>query len=268
MTKILEFESRRDKYVFASIVALLLIVAGIMAYPPVMSHIGNLATGKGTAEPHMEMKSPQEYYAMFQCQCCGEPIDTNCCGMAQQAKAYLDGLLSQGLADEDEIVYRMVKEFGFGILMDSSREQDVREYMMSKASGNPPEISIDNPRHDFGTVSQSQGIVTTTFAVKNTGGSDLIIDNMDTSCMCTSASLIYNGEESPRFGMSMHGDNPDDFELVLPPGDAAQLKVYYDPMAHGKQEEPEVRITREVTITSNDPADFQKKVRIELTQVP
>ena len=86
--------------------------------------------------------------------------------------------------------------------------------------------------------------------------------------MCTSASLVYDGVEGPRFGMSMHGTNPEDFRLAIPPGASAQLKVYYDPMAHGKQKKAQTRIIREVTIMSNDPVDFAKKVRISLTQVP
>ena len=61
-----------------------------------------------------------------------------------------------------------------------------------------------------------------------------------------------------------HGSNPENYELIIPPGETAQLKVYYDPMAHGEQEKPELRITRDVTIISNDPVDFQKKVRIEI----
>ena len=77
--------------------------------------------------------------------------------------------------------------------------------------------------------------------------------------MCTSASLIYNGQESPKFSMSMHGNNPENFELRIPPGETAQLKVYYDPNAHGKQKKPEIKITREVTIISNDPIDFRKR---------
>ena len=121
---------------------------------------------------------------------------------------------------------------------------------------------------DRGRVSQTDGVVSTSFAIKNTGESDLIIENMDSSCMCTSARLVYNGVEGPIFGMSSHGDNPEDYTLAIKPGDSATLKVYFDPNAHGKQTKPEIKAVRTVTIISNDPDEFQKKVRIELIQVP
>ena len=219
------------------------------------------------ASPAHHSKTPKEFYDMFKCPCCGQPIDANCCDSAKQRKEYVDNLLLDGL-EENEVVYEMVKRFGFDILKDSSKEGEVKEYIQSKAPDNPPKIEIENPSYNFGTVSQKEGITSTTFQVKNTGKKDLIIENIDTSCMCTSASIIYNGKEGPRFGMSMHGENPKDYQLIIPPGDSAQLKVYYDPMAHGKQDKPEAKIIREVTLTSNDPIDFQKKVRIELTQVP
>lgn len=211
----------------------------------------------------------RKYYDMFQCGCCGKPIDTNCCGAARQRKAYLDQLLLEDL-EENEVVYRMSKKFGFEVLKEPSKQQEIKNYIQSKAPQNAAKIEIDHPKYNFGTISQAEGIVSTMFTIKNVGGSDLIIENMDTSCGCTSASLIYNGQEGPKFSMNGHGDNPNpkDYSLTIPPGESAQLKVEYDPMAHGKQKEPETKIIRIVTIISNDPVDFQKKVRIEFTQVP
>ena len=135
-------------------------------------------------------------------------------------------------------------------------------------NGFSPKIEVDKAIYNFGTVSQSQGNVSTTFTITNSGSGDLIIDGMETSCMCTSASIIYQGGEGPKFGMGMHGDNPENYKLVIPAGDSATLKVYYDPLAHGKQKTAQEKIIREITIKSNDPLNFQKKVRIEVTQVP
>jgi hypothetical protein len=272
------FESTQDKIIFFGIAGTHLILGSLAFYPTIIGstitrsavlpatnsgvNTGGVNNGIAKAE-----KTSAEYYSMFQCSCCGRPIDADCCGMAKQRKEYLDGLVKEGL-DENELVYKMVKKFGFDVLMDPSREQEVRDYMRDNSPENPPRIEIINPQHDLGTISQSDGIVTTSFKITNVGESDLIIENMDTSCMCTTARLVYNGKESPEFGMSMHGNNPDNYELVIPPGDSAELKVYYDPMAHGIQKKSEIMITREVTIISNDPVDFQKKVRIRLTQVP
>ena len=266
--KILSFESNKEKYVFFTIVGLLITLTIIMLSPVIQAKMNkNMMELKTLDQKTNVMGSPKEYYNMFQCSCCGKAIDANCCGSAKQRKAYVDELLSNGV-EGDELVYKMVKKFGFDVLMDESKEQGVKDYIKRKAPDNPPEIEIENSEYDFGTVTQSGGVVNTFFTIKNIGESDLIIDNMDTSCMCTSASIIYNGQEGPKFGMSMHGNNPNDYSLKIPPGDTAQLKVYYDPMAHGKQKNPEMKITRTVTIISNDPVNFQTNVRIELTQVP
>jgi len=233
---LLNFESKQEKYVFFGVALILLVVIGILIYPNIRMNMGDKLTSSAiTHDKDVKLesaKTPKEYYQMFQCSCCGQPIDAGCCGMAKQRKGYVDKLLLDGL-EENEVAYEMVKKFGFDVLMDQSKEQEVRDYIKSKAPDNPPKIEIENPKYDFGTVSQSDGIVSTFFTIKNTGGSDLVIENMDTSCMCTSASIIYNGIEGPRFGMSMHGENPEDYELKIPSGESAQLKVYYDPMAHG-----------------------------------
>jgi hypothetical protein len=270
--KLPAFESRKERYTFIAIFLVVLLVEGIIFFYPevnaLMNHMDMTPTGSSVEESQLNLaaKTPKEYYDMFQCSCCGKSIDTGCCGMAKQRKAYVDELLLEGV-EGDELVYRMVKEFGFDVLMEPSMEQEIRDYIKSQASDNPAKIEIDEEKYSFGTISQSDGIVSTTFTIKNSGGEDLVIENMDTSCMCTSASLTYNGQESPVFSMSMHGTNPKDFELRIPPGDTAQLNVFYDPMAHGKQKKASMKISRTVTIVSNDPIDFQKKVRIDLTQV-
>ncbi len=272
MSKTLEFESKQEKYLFLGLALVIMVVAGITLYPLlrelVEEKLMESRIQEKMAEPGAKYsKTPKEYYGMFQCSCCGQPIDADCCGMAKERKDYVDQLLLEG-QDEEEITLKMVKRFGFGILMDSSQEQEVRDYMKSQSSADPPKLEIAKVRKDLGTVSQAKGVVSTVFLIRNAGKSDLVIENLDTSCMCTTARLIYQGEESPEFGMGMHGTNPKSFELKLAPGETAELKVYYDPNAHGEQKTPAEKITREVTITSNDPVEFQKKVRIELVQTP
>jgi len=143
-----------------------------------------------------------------------------------------------------------------------------------KISGNvinlelAPTIKVEPGTRNLGTISQKDGTVSTFFDIANTGKGDLIIEYLDTSCMCTSARIIYQNNKGPNFGMSMHGKNPDDYEVIIPPGESAQLEVTYDSLAHGIQKQLKQRIVREVTIGSNDPYNPQKKVKIELTQVP
>ncbi|MDP3917179.1 MAG: DUF1573 domain-containing protein [Nanoarchaeota archaeon] len=245
---------------------IIILSAAFISYSEKNQHISmDNGSKENTITLGSTTKSPQEYYKMFQCACCGQPINTGCCGMAEQGKSYLDSLINQNL-DEEEILSMMVKQFDFGVLMDPSKEAEIREYILGKAGENSPKIKMDKESHYFGEVRQSEGIVSTTFTITNTGKTDLIIEKLDTSCMCTSASLIYDGKESKVFGMSMHDGNPEDFSLKISPGNTAELKVYYDPNTHGEQKEDEIKVKREVYINTNDPVDFRKKVRIELIQ--
>ena len=65
--------------------------------------------------------------------------------------------------------------------------------------------------------------------------------------------------------MAGHGiESPLAWEVAIAPGESAQLKVYYDPSVHQDFRGP---ATREISIFSNDPIDFEKKATIELNQV-
>ncbi len=121
------------------------------------------------------------------------------------------------------------------------------------------QLVITPEAQDLGTLDYRKGIVTTYFTVENKGGSDLVITEMETSCGCTEASLIVNGKEGPRFGMRGHGDWPTGWSARLKPGERAQLKVTYDPNAHGIYVGSFDRI---VLIRSNDPEWPTKRLRI------
>lgn len=269
--KSFKFESKKEKRIFVGVVAGLVIIGiigAILFYPAMAVKINKSPMGGLTGRATLDAsKTPKDYYAMFKCPCCGKPIDADCCDMSKQRKDYVDNLLLEG-TEGNELVYRMVKMFGSGVLMDPSQEQEVKDYIKSQAPENPPKIIIEPLSYNFGTISQADGIVSTAFAIRNAGGSDLIIEKIDTSCMCTSASLIYNGKESQRFSMSMHSTSQQTLDVKIPPGESAQLKVYYDPNAHGKQKTLKERIIRTVSIISNDPSSFQKEVRVEVTQIP
>ena len=172
MIKQFQDSSKKERYVFFGIIAGLFILAGIVFYPSINGFLGNKITGNSVMAGHSDKPmSPQEYYAMFKCPCCGKSIETNCCGMAKERRDYVDQLLLEGI-NEDEVVYKMVKKFGFGSLMDPSKEQEVKEYAKTKAPDRPPKIEVENPKYDFGRISHLNGNVSTTFTIKNTGDID------------------------------------------------------------------------------------------------
>ena len=85
---------------------------------------------------------------------------------------------------------------------------------------------------DFGTISMLKGKVEHSFVIKNENNYPVTIGKIYTSCMCTEASLIKNGKEFGPFGMPGHGFIPSINE-TLNPGEEAQIKVVFDPAAHG-----------------------------------
>jgi hypothetical protein len=129
---------------------------------------------------------------------------------------------------------------------------------------NAPIIEIEPSSHNFGTVSQAKGTVSGTMTITNQGNEALVLKNMDSSCGCTSAAVVYKGVEGPRFSMAGHGTNPRDWRQVIPPGESAELKVYYNPNVH---RDMRGLVRRSVFIYSNDPRNKVKEVIISANQV-
>jgi hypothetical protein len=226
--------------------------------------------GESNPLPLISVASAEEIYPEFVCTCCNKPLDPNniCCGMMRNMIDYIDQQIDASLS-KDEIMMKTAKEFGFNALAKESTKQELRAVLLANAPADAPKIVLPKTALDIGQVSQTNGTVSAVLDFRNDGQGDLIIDKLNTSCGCTSASIVYNGQEGPMFTMPGHGKiNPENWQVVIAPGDTAQVKIYYDPMAHGVQEEDELAITRIVSIFSNDPVDFEQKIKIELTQLP
>ncbi len=258
-----EFEIRikvNTKTIVILLSILILVVAG-GTYMVMESHVMH-------GEAHIpsiikiETASAAEIYPQFVCTCCGKPLDKNnmCCGIAEDMIAYIDSQVDENLS-EDEVVLATVKKYGLKSLANESSKEKIKTQLAESAPADSPRITIEPLSYDFGDVSQSDGVVTHNFTVENIGKTNLEFNNLLSSCGCTSAALVVDGEEGPKFGMH---NNPKDWTAILAPGESAVLKVYYDPDVH-----PDFRgtATREVTIFTNDPVDFEKGVKIKLNQV-
>ncbi|OGZ24579.1 MAG: hypothetical protein A2896_00495 [Candidatus Nealsonbacteria bacterium RIFCSPLOWO2_01_FULL_43_32] len=212
--------------------------------------------------------SAEEIYPMFFCPCCGQPLDKNniCCAQAQERIDYIDSLTAQNLnLSEKEIILTYIKKYGLNAFIDQDKQAEAKAWLAASAPQERPIIGLSSSFYDFGDVSEAKGVIATLFELKNEGKKDLIINKLDSSCGCTSASIISKGEEGPRYAMAGHGiESPLAWEVAIAPGESAQLKVYYDPSVHQDFRGP---ATREISIFSNDPIDFEKKVVIELNQV-
>ncbi|MBU3942998.1 DUF1573 domain-containing protein [Patescibacteria group bacterium] len=212
-----------------------------------------------------EQAIAEDIYPLFQCPCCGEPIAECDCPMAEERMAFIKDLTATKIS-KDDAIFTYVKKYSISSFIDEEKGKEFREKLVKEAPENRPIISLSTDVYDFKDVSQKDGIAVTFFEIKNTGREKLIINRLETSCGCTSASIIYNGEEGPKFNMPGHdiNENIDNWGVSIAPNETAQLKVYYDPNVH-----PDFRgeATRSVSIYSNDPIDFQKDVQIELNQI-
>jgi len=137
-------------------------------------------------------------------------------------------------------------------------------YSKSVALKDAPIIEVLPKSISLGSVSLAEGVASTTATITNNGNSALVLDSMETSCMCTSAAIVApDGAQSPVFGMAAHGSNPANWQQVIPPGTSVALKIFYNPAVH-----PELRgqVTRSVFIRSNDPRNKVSEVRIDAYQ--
>lgn len=244
-----------------------LILAGALILSLTVDFRGvDLSKSRIITSPPTPTISAQEIYSLFSCPCCGQPLDKNniCCNLAQERIDYIDSLI-ETKTSEKEIILAYVKKYGLNSFVDKNKQKEIRKELIKSAPSDRPIISLSPDFYDFGDVIQKKGKVFTNFTLKNEGESDLVIDRLETSCGCTFASIVFKGEEGPLFGMDGHGnENPTDWKIVIPPGEQAQLKVMYDPSVHKDFRGP---ATREIFVFSNDPIDFEKKVKIELNQI-
>ncbi len=94
-------------------------------------------------------------------------------------------------------------------------------------------LTAEEKLYDFGTISMANGKVTKVFKVTNSASEDITIKNIETSCMCTTAYLeTASGEKGP-FGMPGHGGGATKTNEIVKAGESRELKVIYDPNAHG-----------------------------------
>ena len=104
-------------------------------------------------------------------------------------------------------------------------DQPVKNAQNAPSPPNQPKIQVLQPVYDFGSV-LSGPPVEHTFKVKNTGGGELVIDHVQTSCGCTAAEPSKNR---------------------LKPGEEAEIAVSFDTRFQ------KGRAERTITVFSNDP---------------
>jgi len=99
-----------------------------------------------------------------------------------------------------------------------------------------PRLDLPSPQHDFGRIPPRPDVAHI-FSVQNTGSADLQIENLVTSCGCTTARLSTR---------------------VIPAGQRADLLVTFDPDYHPTQGQ----VVRLVWFATNDPTQPWAELRV------
>lgn len=208
-----------------------------------------------------------EVYPLFTCPCCGQPLNKEdpCCESMTAMIDFIDEQIIFG-TNKDKVLLATAKEFGIDRLTNPDDQIALKEKLAKLAPDDAAKINLSESKKDLGEVNQADGEVSIDFTLSNKGQSDLIIDKLSSSCGCTSATIVYEEKEGPRFAMAGHGyENPTDWQVAIKPGNDAILRVYYNPAVH-----PDLvgAVTRTVSIFSNDPVEFETTATITLEQIP
>src|SRR3989344_3145671 len=93
-------------------------------------------------------------------------------------------------------------------------------------------IKSEETSFNFGEISMAAGKVRHEFKVRNSASEPVKITSIYSSCMCTEATLIKNGNKRGPYGMPGHGFVPKVGETMAP-NEEAIISVEFDPAAHG-----------------------------------
>jgi len=93
-------------------------------------------------------------------------------------------------------------------------------------------IETSHLSYDFGQVIMNAGDVEHRFVLENKSDQSIILGDISTSCMCTTAFLEYERGSIGPFGMSGH-DIKKTANFTVEPGKSVDLRVIFDPAAHG-----------------------------------
>lgn len=128
----------------------------------------------------------------------------------------------------------------------------------SQNYGTISSLSVSEKLYDFGTISMKNGLVNHIFKVTNSSNKDVYVKKINTSCMCTMAYIEGANEDKGPFGMEGMGYLPPANETIKA-GESRDIKVVYDPNAHGPAGVGAIDRLIYLTDTSGDTLQFEIK---------
>jgi len=124
----------------------------------------------------------------------------------------------------------------------------------SASDEDKPKINLETEKFDLGQMKLEETKVKE-IKIKNEGTKPLEINNFSTSCDCTFAQIIIDGQESPKF--SMHSNAT--WKGTLEPGKEAILKAIYEP----SKMPVKGKVERVIYFKTNDP--LKSDISIQFT---
>jgi len=125
----------------------------------------------------------------------------------------------------------------FGVITLTVRNSSKTKTDITNVDSVESTYKLDKVYFSFGKISQKNGNVETEYKLTNTGNSDIYVNRLYTSCLCTKAQITFSdGSKSTLNGMLDHGPNSD--LLIgksIKAGKTVKIKAIFDPNAHGPQ---------------------------------
>lgn len=126
-----------------------------------------------------------------------------------------------------------------------------------------PIMEINPKEYDAGAISMAAGLLKHTYEITNKGDGELKINNINTSCHCTTARLKIGDKVSPDFGMESSFSS---WSGKIPAGEKGYLEVIFDPIYHGSSGVGDA--VRAVYFSTNDPKNKNGEVRLLANVTP
>jgi hypothetical protein len=117
-------------------------------------------------------------------------------------------------------------------------------------------LSVTPSSISLGDIPRLGGVVTKEFTLKNTSDQIIKLKKITTSCMCTKAKAIVDGQETALFGMESPGDQNAPVNLDILPGTEFKVVFVFDPNAHGPRGVGP--IDRSVDLTFSNPSGIKE----------
>jgi phage shock protein E len=163
-----------------------------------------------------------------------------CRSGSRSAQAY-DLLIALGYTNVKSLQGGIIHwvEDGFSVESGGYVEPTTVEEETEKESLGPV-ASISSSEYGFGQILATDGIISTTFDLRNDGDEDLNILSLSSSCGCTTAEIQ---------------------DEVILPGESTTITVYFNPNYHA---EPEGKFSRTVFVETDDPNNSELEFRISV----